>query len=152
MYSYIFQGMYTVAVLSMFLTKKTKPQLIIFSSAAIVNVLLNFYFIPLWGMFGAAFTTLVSYAIIPIVTFLYSRKLYEVNYEYSKMNKLLVISSIIILVSFQKEYISFLNHHLINICLIISFPVILYIAGFLDDREKQKLAEIFAKTRKKFCK
>lgn len=38
-------------------------------SAMIVNIVLNFIFIPIWGLQGAAWATLISYLVMPVMVF-----------------------------------------------------------------------------------
>lgn len=45
---------------------KVKTIFILNLSAMIINIILNFIFIPIWGIIGSAYATLISYAITPI--------------------------------------------------------------------------------------
>ena len=45
----------------LYLKKKTGTLLIIILSSAVINIILNFLLIPLWGLLGAAVTTLIAF-------------------------------------------------------------------------------------------
>ena len=47
--------------------------------AAVTNVVLNFFFIPVWSLNGAAITTLISEALVFILSVYYSRGLYKLD-------------------------------------------------------------------------
>lgn len=62
--AYIFYGLSYFAQLGLFLTDRTKPIGIIGVLAAGVNLALNFFMIRAFGMMGAAFATLLSFAFL----------------------------------------------------------------------------------------
>ena len=47
--------------------------------SAITNICLNFVFIPLWGVNGAAFTTIISEIIVLAITYIKSREIIAIN-------------------------------------------------------------------------
>ena len=53
--------------------------------AAVVNLGLNFYFIPRFGAFGAAVTTLIAYAVILVLVYFWSRRHFSVNYPWLRL-------------------------------------------------------------------
>jgi len=55
-------------------SKKEKEVFVATLVSALVNVGLNFIFIPLWGIEGAAVTTIVAEVTVCIISYLYSRK------------------------------------------------------------------------------
>ncbi|MFZ2038545.1 MAG: flippase [Minisyncoccia bacterium] len=63
-----------VTVLSQYLVIENKAKTIMISSSAgaIVNIFLNLWFIPIWGIIGSAYATLLSYSIIPLFIWLFS--------------------------------------------------------------------------------
>ena len=65
-----------LTVLSQYLTIENRTKIIMVSSlfGAIANILLNLWLIPIWGIVGSAYATLISYSIIPIVIWLLHRR------------------------------------------------------------------------------
>jgi O-antigen/teichoic acid export membrane protein len=51
--------------------------------AALVNIGLNFYFIPLWGAWGAAFTTLIAHILLFVFHEFIADKVLKQNYHYN---------------------------------------------------------------------
>lgn len=142
-FSYVFQGIYCVGILGMFIRKKTKPQLVIFSIAAILNLVLNFIFIPRWGMHGAAIATFLSYLVIPILTYYYSQKLYKVEYEYIRIVKIFFSAVVVISLNHFANDIVFLTSFYGKFLLILLFSAILTLTGFFDEKEIKKFSLIF---------
>lgn len=69
-----------------------KPKLVtkIMLIGALVNLILNFYFIPRYGMLGAGATSLASYCLILIVSLFYLRQNIKFKFEISNWIKILV--------------------------------------------------------------
>ena len=61
---YFFQGLYRFKVNQLFFEEKTGWIASLSFISALINIILNFYLIPKWGLFGAAFATLVSYIVL----------------------------------------------------------------------------------------
>jgi len=48
--------------------------------AAIANVLLNFILIPTWGINGAAFASMISFFVLSVMIFYYSKKIFKFSF------------------------------------------------------------------------
>lgn len=80
------------------LVKKPKVQGAIWALCALVNLGLNVLVVPLWGILGAAITTLISYALALGMTVYYSLKELRFSIEWSFVLKSLVASMLMSLV------------------------------------------------------
>jgi O-antigen/teichoic acid export membrane protein len=67
LFGYFFQGLYRFKVNQLFFDEKTGWIAALSFVSASINIILNFYLIPKWGLFGAAFATLVSYIVLYII-------------------------------------------------------------------------------------
>ncbi len=74
-------------------------------AAAVVNVALNFLLIPLWGMNGSALATLISFTIMTLLAFWYSKKLF--NFDFPKSSLLPLFSALLafILLCLSRQYL-----------------------------------------------
>lgn len=103
--SYVFSDINELYCFYLYYEKKIKYFYLNFAISALVNFLLNAFLIPSYGYQAAAYTTLVSYAIMMISTYFLCRKYVSVNvpswYEFREY--------IIIIV------IVFISNHLVNI-------------------------------------
>ena len=79
------------------LNKRTSIFAIVFGSAAIINLVLNFIFIPRWGIIGAASTTVIAYAIASIAIFVKSRQQMKFDIRLDFIVKCIISSCIMIL-------------------------------------------------------
>lgn len=65
---YFFQGLYRFKINHLFFLEKTFSIAQLSFLSALVNITLNYFLIPKWGLFGAAFATLISYLILYLTT------------------------------------------------------------------------------------
>jgi O-antigen/teichoic acid export membrane protein len=65
-----------ILVAQQYLTVENKTKLIMFSSliGAVANIILNIFLIPKYGILGAAFATLISYSLIPMIIYFSKEK------------------------------------------------------------------------------
>lgn len=64
----------------------------IWSLTAVVNILLNYFLIPLYSIYGACFAMILSYSLTFLLIVFFARKAYYVEYEDKLMLKIFVTS------------------------------------------------------------
>ena len=120
--AYIFHGLYLMVVTPLFHKKQTSKLFIYYSLAAIVNIVLNLWWIPLWGIVGAAWATTVGYFILFAITFWNSQKQYFIPYDYTK-----IIPTIILAISLYTIVMIYSpNSSIIKIGALALFVILLY--------------------------
>ncbi|RYZ39873.1 MAG: polysaccharide biosynthesis protein, partial [Sphingobacteriales bacterium] len=77
------------------LTDKMNMGLYITLLGAAITLTGNYIFIPKWGMFAAAWTTLVCYATMVVVTYFVGKKYYPIPYPVKKILSYLVVMLIL---------------------------------------------------------
>jgi O-antigen/teichoic acid export membrane protein len=68
--------------LSIYQEKKTLQLMYLSIGSAIINILMNYYFISLYGSYGAAVSTLISFTIFFLLKYWYSKKCYFIPFEW----------------------------------------------------------------------
>ena len=139
-YSYVQHGIGNFVGWGMGLMKKSFHVSGTVLVAASVNIGFNFLFVPLWGMLGAAFATMLSYIVWNVLKAYYSAKFYNLHFE---IGRLLHITGI----GFGLYGLSLLiaNNGAIGTVLALKFlfflgyPLILWSTGFFSDSEKEYL-------------
>jgi len=83
-FSILLYGIYAIIAQIITIKKKTKITGIIWVIAAFLNLGLNFFFIPKFGILGAAFTTVLAYGLAFISTYYYSFRefQFEINWKF----------------------------------------------------------------------
>ena len=139
-YSYVQHGLGNFVGWGMGLMKKSFHVSGIVLVAALVNIGLNFLFIPQWGMLGAAFATILSYIVWNFLKAYYSAKFYDLHFE---VGRLLHITGI----GFGLYGLSLLvanNRGIgtdvaLKLLFFFGYPLILWGTGFFSEGEKEYL-------------
>ena len=82
---YALKGSYLILLPGISFNEQLHKQSAIEWVAAITNVLLNLWLIPVYGIFGAAIATFCSYLILPVLAWLVGRKLLIVDYQWKRV-------------------------------------------------------------------
>jgi len=90
----LFLGIYQINVYIIHLVKKTYYNTIIFSIAAIINIMLNYIFIKFIGIEGAAISTSISYLFLAIIVTLIARKELRYTFDFKFMVKCIFASMV----------------------------------------------------------
>lgn len=137
--SYIIYGMYVNFVVGIYLEKKTKYLPLITGAGAVVNILANFLLIPYFGMMGAAYATLIAYVVMAASLYLFSQRLYAIDYEFGRLLKL---GAVVALLFFAGSKMTGSFEVLLRCVVILGFPVLLFLTGFFERRELTTLKNI----------
>lgn len=113
-FSKVLFGVYMVFTVGVTLTRNTKYITLANTIAAFLNIILNFFLIPNYGMMGAAFASLISFIIRTMILYYYSQRKYYIHYDIFKVTGFLLVLLLICLI---QNYIGI--HYLIKIILFI---------------------------------
>jgi O-antigen/teichoic acid export membrane protein len=85
------------------LTDKTSFGAYISIFGAVITTVLNVWWIPLIGYMGSAWATLICYASMMVVSFIYGQKNYHINYN---MKRILGYIALALALFFIKKYVT----------------------------------------------
>lgn len=138
---YILMGSNYVFQTGIYLESKTKWLPIINGIGAVLNISLNWILVPRYGKVGAALTFFITHLLIGVITYLFSNKYYPIPYEFNRIYKIIVVGILIYLLSELIIIPSVFYSILLKGILVISFPGILYLFNFYQEKEKNKIQE-----------
>jgi O-antigen/teichoic acid export membrane protein len=90
--AYVFTGLYALFVPGIYIHKKTHLLPISPGLGAAINIGMNILVIPSMGILGAAWASLVGYAVMVVSVFLIARRFYPVPYEYRRLGIIAVVT------------------------------------------------------------
>lgn len=137
-FSYVLYGIHFVLVPGLHIKEKSKYYPIMIGVPAGLNLLLNYYFVPKFGMIGAATTTLICFALVVVLTYIITARFYAVRYEWIRILKLVFTILIALFLGFSISGF-FWQKVFYNFLILLCFLVILYIIGFFDKEELKKI-------------
>jgi O-antigen/teichoic acid export membrane protein len=76
---------YTVLAIGSGRARKTQLNWVVTGVGAAVNVGLNFWVIPRWGMVGASISTAAAYVVLFVGMTLYAQRVYPVPYQWRRI-------------------------------------------------------------------
>ncbi len=131
---YLFNGIYVNLIAGIYIQKKTKYLPYITGLGAIANIFGNYALIPILGMYGSAWATLISYLIMAISLFIVVQRIYPIRYEYERIAKV----GIATVLSFLLSYITPLK-----LTILILFFIFLLSLRFFTKEEIKWIREFF---------
>jgi O-antigen/teichoic acid export membrane protein len=108
------------------LSNKTALLSKIYVFTAIVNVILNIIFLPIFGIIAASINTLICFTLLSYISAYQSKKLYGLDYDLGKIFMMTIIAVLFfglsILISLDNIYFK----TLVNIIIVTLYPVTIY--------------------------
>ena len=139
-YSYVQHGIGNFVGWGMGLMKKSFHMSGIVLIAASANIGLNFLFVPQWGMFGAAFATMLSYIVWNVLKAYYSAKFYDLHFEVGRLLHITVIGfGLYGLSLFIANNGAIGTDMALKFLCCLGYPLILWGTGFFSGNEKEYL-------------
>jgi O-antigen/teichoic acid export membrane protein len=139
--SFMVMGMNYFVGIGLYLKNKMHHFLLPSVTAVILNIIMNYMFIPLWGMMGAAYSTLLSQIIYTAILSIIAGKQLKVGFEWFKI---LLIYSLAIALYVGNQFTVSLNFFVaffIRLLLLGIFPIVLYKLNFFERIELMRLRE-----------
>jgi O-antigen/teichoic acid export membrane protein len=133
--TYVLNGMYYMVANQIFYTKKTKYLPFATFGSALLNILFNYLWIPNYGMMGAAWATLVSFAFAFLFTYIISQKVYPIKYEYLMICKVLALAGVICALSIVFSYDNLFYDIATKSLVLLLYPLGLFVMGVFTKSE-----------------
>jgi O-antigen/teichoic acid export membrane protein len=139
--AFVFRGMQYNISLSFHFSKKTGINAVIIVATAILNIALNFLFVPRFGFIGSGISMCVSFLVMLIISIKPAQKNYEIPYEKKKLYGLLSLAFTAFIIYFFVEslYISQWIKVLIKMGLILLTIISLFPLNIITKRETKYL-------------
>ena len=117
-------------------TRRTQFNWIAASLAAVLNISLNLWLIPAYGMLGAAYSTLSAYALLMVIRTWNAQKLFRVAYQWRRVATVLLAAGAL-------TGIGQFHHSLpLAFALTLAYPLVLAALGFYLPAERRKLRRL----------
>ncbi len=152
-FSYVQHGLKNFVEWGLIMKNKSYhiPGNLLFSAA--INIGLNVVFIPLWGILGAAFATMISYIVWNGLTMYYSAKFYDLHFELAQLTHIsavgigLYLLSLVVMAAVPNLFMNIT----IKLLLLLSYPVLFFLTGFFSELEKAFMRKLWIRLRN-LCK
>lgn len=143
--AYALNGIHCALAPSLHLSQRASMLPLLGGAAAILNVILNLFLIPLLGPLGAAGATLLTFLMLAAATHHLAQSTFPTPYENGRLAKILAAAAIVYLATLRwpanGSWPWFAAHLAMAL---IGFPIVLALAGFLQRRESEALRRFFS--------
>ena len=145
--AYAFAGVQFCLSPGIHIAGKTRYLPLFSAVAAFVNLGLNLYWVPKYGMLGATWATTASYFVLALMTVLLSQKVYWLPLETGRLVRIVVIAGGVYalgaFVPLWSGLVEELTWSLFLAC--VAFPALMLGSGFLRPGERKVIAELYNK-------
>ena len=144
--SFVFFGLSMVSSLGMYLTGKTVFVAVITFFSALLNIALNYIFIPEFGMMGAAVNSTISFFILFVLSSVIANRYYSIPFEFMKVF-ILISAGVLLFIGINslEMILTTLVFISLRIVCIIAFPIIIYNSNVLSRNEKMQIVNFIKK-------
>lgn len=147
--AYAIRGNFSIVAAGGFLKKRPIFEVSSDVIAVIINITGMFLLIPTFGRLGAAWATLISYIVLPIILYLLTYRLFAIKYEFVRLIKILIIGIGLYLIA-KSIYEPNILNLLLRLGIVMIYPLIFISIGFFKEGELRRLDaikwKIFLKT------
>ena len=146
--AYVFNGLNQIFLSPLYAEKKTKIIGKINSIAAFVNILLNYILISNYGIMGAAVATLLTFTFITIYIVYESGKVSKLQWEWSKLLKLLLITTLTALLVRIIEIDNIILSILLKTFMLLSALYLTYLLKYFSNEQVNYVISLIFKSKK----
>jgi O-antigen/teichoic acid export membrane protein len=133
---HLLNSLYYIPVNFLFLTKNTKYIPIITLISGLINISLNLLLVPQFGIKAAAVVTFVSYAIMLLLVWVFSQRVYPIEFEYKRISQIILTAIFIFWLGTLVNFSEIISVVFLKVVLLSSFPILLFMIGFFTITEK----------------
>lgn len=80
-------------------SKRSKFQLAVVSGAAVINLVLNYLLVPTFGVYGAAYATVISMSVLTLLHYQFSKQCYFIEIFWGKLLVWIGLAVVIVLIA-----------------------------------------------------
>jgi O-antigen/teichoic acid export membrane protein len=128
---------YVVLAIGSGRARKTQLNWVVTGAGAAVNVGLNFWLVPRWGMVGAAVSTAVAYVVLFAGMALYAQHVYPVSYQWRRVVTCVAVA-VGLTVAARAAHLPLAPSAL----LVLAYPLVLALLGFYLPAERRRLRRL----------
>jgi len=139
--AFVFLGINIIWGVGYLIKRKTKYVPIMTIISAGLNVILNYFLVPPFGMMGAAVATLISYFIWAVLRYLVSRQFYYIPYEWKRIGMIVLVAGAVFFIAQSISIGNLWVSLIIKLILGASLPLLLIPIKFYSRREREIIHE-----------
>ena len=109
-----------------------------------VNIALNLILLPSMGIVGAGIALVASYAVILVLMYIFTQRLFKVPYEWLRLAQAAGLAIVLVLVGELLLPTSGFWGLAGRTALWLAYPLLLWVTGFLNDEEREAAGRVLS--------
>lgn len=140
--SQYFLALNNIATAGILIRQRTALVAAVITLAAALNVGLNFYCIPRWGMIGAAWTTLIAYFVQLVGSLTVSQRVFAIPFERRRIAGFLTLAAVVAWMGVLPDTGSVWLDMVLKLSLFLLFPILAFAGHWFGPDELVQLGRM----------
>lgn len=141
--AFVIHSIYYMSTASIVYRMKTSIIPVITVISGVVSIVLNILLIPKYGYIAAAYTTIISFSMAALLSYLFSRRYYLIPFQFSKMLAICILAAILYSLSSFIPEIGLVLQLIIKFFFILIYIVLIFIFRIIRLKELRDIKKIF---------
>ena len=130
-------ALYLVLVVILGRTGRTEFNFPATAAGTVVNIVLNLILLPQLGIAGAGISLVASYAVVLVLMYVFTQRLFPVPYEWYRLGQSVGLAAVLVAAGELLLPTSGIGGLAGRIAVWLAYPVLLYATGFLSEEERR---------------
>jgi O-antigen/teichoic acid export membrane protein len=130
-------ALYLVLVVILGRTGRTEFNFPATAAGTVVNIALNLILLPSMGIVGAGISLVASYAVILVLMYVFTQRLFRVPYEWLRLGQAVGLAVLLVLAGELLLSTSGIGALAGRTAVWLAYPLLLWATGFLNDEERE---------------
>jgi O-antigen/teichoic acid export membrane protein len=143
----VLYGAYYILNIGVNRSKRTRMTPVVTSTAAAVNIGLNFWMIPKWGILGAGWSTVIGYCVLVVLGWRNAQRSYPVSYDFSRVLRVVTVAVAFMVALVEVVPAAGVVGIPVRVVMVAGFPLALMAVGALTPGERTRIIALFSQVR-----
>ena len=137
-------ALYLVLVIVLGRTGRTEFNFPATGAGTVVNIVLNLLLLPSMGIVGAGVSLVASYAVVLVLMYVFTQRLFKVPYEWARLAQAVGLAAVLVAVGEVFLPTSGIGGLAGRTALWLAYPLLLWFSGFLNDEEREAARRVLS--------
>jgi O-antigen/teichoic acid export membrane protein len=137
-------ALYLVLVIVLGRTGRTEYNFPATGAGTVVNIGLNLLLLPSMGIVGAGVSLVASYAVVLVLMYVFTQRLFKVPYEWLRLAQAFGLAAVLVLIGELVMPTSGIGGLAGRTALWLAYPLLLWVTGFLNEEEREAAGRVLS--------
>jgi O-antigen/teichoic acid export membrane protein len=138
----VLYGAYYILNIGVNRSKRTRFTPVVTGTAAAVNIGLNFWMIPKWGILGAGWSTVIGFAVLVVMGWRNAQRSYPVKYDFSRVLRVAALAAVFMAIEVELVPPTHAVGLVLRVGSVALFPFALMAIGVFTPGERKRMVSL----------